>query len=167
MTATRSKEPVDVPGTRKERSRLGGGSSTNVTAARLSWWRSQCAEAFRKSDAERTRVSLRACAANGNSRWDDAIEGDVAAAVGIALRTVWRREHLGISEDAALSAVLACALDGDATAAFLLSAALDRRAVDVESLQKCAAAAHQWDRRVVLNVSGYGTLAPTPTAQIA
>ena len=112
-----------------------------VSTARLSWWRSHCADAFSKGDAERIRVSLRACPMGADPRWEHAVEGNVAAAVGIAIRVVWRCEPLGVSSDAALSALLACALDGDATAVFLLSAALDRRA---KSCPECVSLADSW-----------------------
>jgi len=113
----------------------------NVIGARLRWWRTHAADAFSKIDAESIRAALRACPNGGDSRWARAIAGDAAAAIGIAIRVVWRRESNGISEDAALSAVLACALDRDAAAIFLLSAALDRRA---KRHRECERLADSW-----------------------
>jgi hypothetical protein len=112
-----------------------------INTARLSWWRSHSADAFSKGDAERIRVSLRACPMGADPRWEHAVEGNVAAAVGIAIRVVWRCEPLGVSSDAALSALLACAVEGDATAVFLLSAALDRRA---KTCPECIRLADSW-----------------------
>lgn len=109
--------------------------------ATLDWWRTHAAEVLRKADGERIRMSLRAYQESSDPRWAHAVEGDVAAAVGIAIRVVWRCEPLGVSIDAALSALLACALDGDATAVFLLSAALDRRA---KSCPECVRLADSW-----------------------
>lgn len=141
LSLRRSEETSETSGASRERNRHESGSSANLTGARLCWWRTHSAEAFSKSDAKRIRVSLRACPKSGNSRWHHAIEGEVAAAVGIAIRVIWRRERFGISEDAAMTAVLACALDGDATAIFLLSAALDRRA---KAHPECARLADSW-----------------------
>lgn len=136
MTATSSSPTVLLPNHPEQ-----ADAPPAINTVRLSWWRSHSADAFSKGDAERIRVSLRACPMGADPRWEQAVEGNVAAAVGIAIRVVWRCESLGISSDAALSALLACALDGDATAVFLLSAALDRRA---KAYPECVSLADSW-----------------------
>jgi hypothetical protein len=92
----------------------------------LRWWRTRPAEGFRAADLETLRDALFHATKSTDPLWKAAVHGNAAAAIGFAVRVVWRGERSGISRDAALSAVLACALEGDAAAIFLLSAALRR-----------------------------------------
>jgi hypothetical protein len=105
------------------------------------WWRTRSAGAFDVRDAQRLRIFLRESSKADDLQWNNALHGDSAAAIGVAVRVAWRKEHIGISADAALSAVLACALERNAAATFLLSAALDRRA---KTDPHCASLAGSW-----------------------
>ncbi|MBN8974804.1 MAG: hypothetical protein J0H51_22695 [Rhizobiales bacterium] len=75
--------------------------------------------------------------------WHDAISGDPSAAIAIAVRAM---KHMGIDApgiDTALSAVLACAIDGDMTCPIVLSSALRRRSrID----PNCGSLAQSWLR---------------------
>jgi hypothetical protein len=94
----------------------------------LIWWRTRSAKDYEVRDIQTLRDSLRDISKSKDSQWKRAIRGDADAAIGVAVRLIWRREKVGVSRDAAMSAVLACALEHDPAATFLLSAALDRRA---------------------------------------
>lgn len=59
--------------------------------------------------------------------WNRAVLGDVAVAIGVAVRQLKSRKIAEPEIDLALSAVLACAIEGDAAAAVLISSALRRR----------------------------------------
>jgi hypothetical protein len=59
--------------------------------------------------------------------WSRAILGDAAVAIRVAVEQMKARPITAAEVDLALSAVLACALEGDATSAILISSALRRR----------------------------------------
>jgi hypothetical protein len=61
-------------------------------------------------------------------QWERAVRGDADAAIGVAVRMIWRHEKVGVSSDAAMSSVLACALKHEPAAILLLSEALARDA---------------------------------------
>src|SRR6185312_3536221 len=94
----------------------------------LSWWRTRRAEEFKRTDCAIARGVLTRSAILGEPHWHLAAHGDTAVAIGVALRVQKRSGENLILVDVAMTAVLCCAVEGDATAALLLSATLKRRA---------------------------------------
>lgn len=94
----------------------------------LMWWRIRPAKNFEPRDVQRIRAALRDVSRSVDAQWQRAINGQADAAIGVAVRVLWKREKFGVSNDAAMSSVMACALEGDLAAIFLVGAALDRRA---------------------------------------
>lgn len=120
-------QPKANPAAEHARSRAECRSALKAMSSPLEWWRTRPAGNFNRRDRETLSSLLRSLSQNKAPSWKRAAKGDAAAAIGIAVRVMWRRESIGISCDEALSAVLGCALENDATAIFLLSAALERR----------------------------------------
>jgi hypothetical protein len=112
---------------------LGAVGATDTPSSPEHWWRTRPANSFDKSHSAKLRLSLCGLSDSDDPRWAMAVHGDAAAAIGIAVRVFWRGEPTGISCDAAMSSVLACALEGNAAAIVLLSAALQRRSQADES----------------------------------
>jgi hypothetical protein len=75
----------------------------------------------------RIRKALLATRLPSEPDWDRAILGDVAVAIGIAVRQLASHKITDPEVDLALSAVLACAIEGDPTAPIVISSALRRR----------------------------------------
>lgn len=109
----------------------------------LSWWRSRAAGEFRTMDVVIARSFLSRSAVIGEPSWHLGAAGDAAVAVGVALRTRRRFRKNRVLLDIAMTAVLACAVEGDATAAMLLSEVLRQRAVVDPS---CSALSDSWLR---------------------
>ncbi len=94
----------------------------------LTWWRRRSAKDYSASDIQTLRSSLRKISECEDEQWPRAVKGDGDAAIGVAVRIIWRGQEVGVTRDAAMSAVLACALEHDAAAIVLLAAVLDRDA---------------------------------------
>lgn len=94
----------------------------------LSWWRTRRAQQFRKVDVAIARNFLERSAIIGEPHWHLGAGGDAAVAIGVALRIRRRQGEKLVLVDVAMTAVLCCALDGDVTAAVLLSTILQERA---------------------------------------
>jgi hypothetical protein len=93
----------------------------------LSWWRTRSADEFKKIDVVIARSVLTRSAIIGEPHWHLGAAGDPAVAIGVALRAQ-RRPGSIVALDVAMTAVLCVALEGDLTAALILSAALRCRA---------------------------------------
>lgn len=110
----------------------------------LAWWRTRHPSTLSRAGNDprllRTAVKRKALF---DPDWHDAVNGDPTAAIAIAVRAM---KHLGIDApeiDATLSAVLACAIDGDTTCPIVLSSALRRRSrID----PSCGSLAQSWLR---------------------
>lgn len=93
----------------------------------LQWWRRLPAHAF---TADHVSVLLRAFAGIGmvgEPRWEGAVHGHPAAAVGVALRII--KEHRSPTPvvDLTMSTVLVAAIAGDQAAIMVLTMVIDRR----------------------------------------
>lgn len=93
----------------------------------LSWWRTRSADEFNKIDVAIARAVLTRSAIIGEPHWHLGAAGDPAVAIGVALRVQKRSGEKLILLDVAMTAVLCCAVEGDATAAVLLSGILKQR----------------------------------------
>jgi hypothetical protein len=107
----------------------------------LSWWRTRRADEFKEADVFIARHFLTRSAIIGEPHWFLGAAGDAAVAIGVALRAQRQRGQTLVSLDLAMTAVLSVALEGDATAAFLLSATLKRRSC-IDPL--CGALSDAW-----------------------
>jgi hypothetical protein len=87
-------------------------SAANSHVETLQWWCTRLADAFDKHDVQGVQVAFRTLPKSDNSRWHQAIEGDAAAALGVAIK-VFRLRLVGIYISAAFAAVLGCALADD------------------------------------------------------
>lgn len=73
--------------------------------------------------------------------WIEAATGDADAAIVIGVRLLSRHSISAVEIDLALSATLACAIEGDATTPILISSALRRRA---KLDPACRTLSHLW-----------------------
>jgi hypothetical protein len=92
----------------------------------LQWWRVLPADAFTPVHLATIRRCMSGIGMIGEPRWPDAVNGDAAAAVGIALKTINRRDALGAIIDLHASTLLIPALAGDGAAIAVLIAMIDR-----------------------------------------
>jgi hypothetical protein len=90
-------------------------------------------------EANRVRRALRGLCIYGDPAWNDAVRGDAAAAIGIAIRVAVRQPAIEPIVDLAMAPVLAAAIDGDAAARLFISHMLAKRA-DVDKSAKLLAA---------------------------
>lgn len=89
---------------------------------RLSWWRTIRANSFNAATAIALRRAMANIAIMGEPTWHEAAKGDVAAAVGLALRL-----HPNTSPmiyDLIMTALAACAADDNAAACLVMSQSL-------------------------------------------
>jgi hypothetical protein len=93
----------------------------------LTLWCTCKPEALSLRDVSRLRKTLLGTSIRSEPDWNRAILGDAAVAIGIAVRQLKFHKITAPEVDLALSAVLACALEGNAAAAILISSALRRR----------------------------------------
>lgn len=93
----------------------------------LDLWRTCKPELLSPRDVGRLRKCLLDTTLPSEPDWKRAILGDVAVAIAIAVRQLKFHRITDPEIDLALSAVLACAIEGDAAAAVLVSSALRRR----------------------------------------
>lgn len=98
----------------------------------LHWWRRLSAEAFTTAHLEVIQRAVSGICMLSEPRWPDAVKGDPAAAVGVALRTVKRRGTLGPVIDLVMSAVLRCAVAGDPAAISVLVTMTNRIGAETE-----------------------------------
>jgi hypothetical protein len=107
----------------------------------LSWWRTRPADQFKKTDVHIARHFLMGSAIIGEPHWFLGAAGDAAIAVGVALRAQRRKGNTLVTVDLAMTAVLLTALEGNVTAALLMSAMLKRRS-DVD--RRCTMLSDSW-----------------------
>jgi hypothetical protein len=92
----------------------------------LAWWRTMRAEAFDAPTAVVMREAISTIATIDEPTWRAAANGDAAAATGLALRLHPDRAT-PLAFDLVMTAVAACAAEGDATACLVMSRVLRRR----------------------------------------
>jgi hypothetical protein len=118
MKTTKTKKPA-VGRTRDNQ------SVRNEPTPPLRWWRSIPADAFDTSTARILREAIAAVAIIDEPTWRDAATGQVAAAVGLALRLNPQRTSAALY-DLIMTALLACAAEDDATACLAMAHVLRR-----------------------------------------
>jgi hypothetical protein len=92
----------------------------------LTWWRTMRAEAFDAPTAAVMRETISTIAIIDEPTWRAAANGDAAAATGLALRLHPERAA-PLAFDLVMTALAACAADGNATACLVMSRVLRRR----------------------------------------
>jgi hypothetical protein len=93
----------------------------------LRLWRTREPASFSRKDIAPLRRCLLKATTIAEPEWIDAAAGDVIAAIAVGIKLLNRHVIGAIEIDLALSAVLACAIEGDATSPVLISSALRRR----------------------------------------
>jgi hypothetical protein len=110
----------------------------NEQSSPLALWRSAPAETLTSRDANRVRRALRAFQIFGEPTWNDAIRGDAAAAVGIAIRIAVKSPCIEPIVDLVMGPVLTAAFEGDAAARTFISHMLLKRAATDAAAQSLA-----------------------------
>lgn len=93
----------------------------------LTWWRTKPPSALLCRGVGGIREALIGTEIHGEPDWHRAILGEAAVAIRIAVKQMKERKITATEIDLALSAVLACALEGEPASAILISSALRRR----------------------------------------
>jgi hypothetical protein len=93
----------------------------------LIWWRTRRPSALLCRGIGEIREALLGTEIHEEPDWSRAILGDAAVAIRVAVEQMKGCPISAAEVDLALSAVLACALEGDAASAILVSSALRRR----------------------------------------
>jgi hypothetical protein len=92
----------------------------------LAWWRTMKAEKFDVTTAVVMREAISTIAIIDEPMWRAAANGDAAAAAGLALRLHPDRAT-PLAFDLVMTAVAACAAEGNATACLVMSRVVPRR----------------------------------------
>lgn len=92
----------------------------------LAWWRTMKAETFDAATAVVMREAISTIAIIDEPTWRAAADGNAAAATGLALRLHPDRAT-PLAFDLVMTAVAACAAEGDATACLVMSRVVPRR----------------------------------------
>lgn len=93
----------------------------------LKWWRTRPPRHFVHGEAEIVRRAVKRMIRNNRAEWSVGITDEVTIAIGAAIDRMKIRVIGHPEIDLALSAVLAFAVEGDATSGVLISSALRRR----------------------------------------
>jgi hypothetical protein len=98
---------------------------TAEDAPPIAWWRMLPSGLFHDVECLLMQTTLdRLVAMKEDRKWSEALRGDATAAVGIAISAMPIKETV-LETDVTMTAVLHCALSGDATAALVLAHVLD------------------------------------------
>lgn len=92
----------------------------------LHWWRHLPADAYTGAHLDILHKAISGITILNEPRWPDAVRGDPAAAIGVALRTAKRHSTPTPAVDLVTSAVVLTALAGDPAAALVLTKFIDR-----------------------------------------
>ncbi|WP_315707231.1 MULTISPECIES: hypothetical protein [unclassified Bradyrhizobium] len=91
------------------------------------WWRTREPGSYSCGDLRHLRRTLIRIQTISDKEWSAAIRGYAAASIAVSIRQLNKHVISAIEVDVALSAVLACAIEGDITSPVMLSSALRRR----------------------------------------
>ena len=91
------------------------------------WWRTRKPQSFGGPDVKAIRAALLRMRIPGESDWLWAVTGDPATAIGIAVRQLQAYGMTSPIVDAAVSAVLCVAIEGNRAAPAVVESALRRR----------------------------------------
>lgn len=98
---------------------------TAVDAPPIAWWRMLPSGLFHDDECLLMQTTLESLVVMKEDRkWSEALRGDAVAAVGIAISAMPIKETI-LEIDVTMTAVLLCALSGNATAALVLAHVLD------------------------------------------
>ena len=98
---------------------------TAVDAPPIAWWRMLPSGLFHDDECLLMQTTLESSVVMKEDRkWSEALRGDATAAVGIAIAAMPIKETM-LEIDVTMTAVLHCALSGNATAALVLAHVLD------------------------------------------
>jgi hypothetical protein len=98
----------------------------------LHWWRRLPAEAFTAAHLQTIRKATSGIGIIGEPRWADAVRGDPAAAVGVALSAIKKRRTLAPIVDLTMSTLLIPAIAGDPAAIMVLVKMIERKCLKAE-----------------------------------
>ncbi|MGA2568427.1 MAG: hypothetical protein ABSF41_16555 [Pseudolabrys sp.] len=112
----------------------------------LRWWRRLPAPAFTGVHVAVIRRAIAGITTVDEPYWPDAVKGDPAAAVGVALRAIKRRRIPSPGFDLVMSALLRCAIEGSNNSALVLEYAPGRMTAKDPT---CAAVAASWQAATV------------------
>lgn len=98
----------------------------------LHWWRHLTADAYSAAHLQILRRAISGITFLKEPRWPNAVSGDSAAAIGIALRTAKRHSTPTPTLDLVMSALLLIALPGDPASRLILCAMIDRHSAENE-----------------------------------
>ena len=104
----------------------------------IQWWRQLPADAFTKAHVDVVRSAISGISIIGEPRWANAVRGNPAAAIGIALRTANRRATPGPVVDLVMSAVLLAAMAGDPAAVLVLIKMINREGAEANKSRLAA-----------------------------
>jgi len=104
------------------------GSTGNFDVDPLPWWRTRLPSEFTSEDAATVRVALHSTVLPTEIGWEGAVGGNITSAIRIGVNTLKTCSITDFDVDLSMSALLACAIDGEITAGILISSALRRRA---------------------------------------
>jgi hypothetical protein len=93
----------------------------------LFWWRTRKPQLLLYRGIREIREALLGTEIPGQPDWARAILGEAAVAISVAVEQMKARKITAREVDLALSAVLACALEGDVASPIVISSALRRR----------------------------------------
>lgn len=93
----------------------------------LKWWRTRPPQQFAPGEAHVIRQAVKSKIRKHRAEWSIGITDEVTIAIGAAIERMKVRVIGHAEIDLALSAVLAFAIEGDATSGVLISSALRRR----------------------------------------
>lgn len=99
----------------------------NAPFSPLIWWRTRKPNASLREGVSEIRRTLLRWEIAEEPDWSRAILGDASVAIRIAVEQMKTRKITASEVDLALSAVLACALEGEPASAIVISSALRRR----------------------------------------
>lgn len=145
-------------------------SRTTVRAIDLSvvpplhWWRQLSADAFTSAHVAVLRRSISGITIMNEPRWRDAVRGDSAAAIGIALRTAKRRCAQNPALDLVMSAVLLVALADEPAARCVLTTMINRYSREKGTARRAASwtsSGHDTERAAVAVVECGGSRLPS------
>lgn len=91
------------------------------------WWRTRRPQSFGRHHIQAIRAALLGMRVPRELDWSRAVTGDPATAIGIAVRQMQAYGMTCPLVDAALSAVICCAIEGDSAARAVMESALRRR----------------------------------------
>lgn len=100
--------------------------SEPATRTPIAWWRTMNAERFDARSAKALRETLAAVAILDEPAWPAAVRGDPSAVIGLALRLNPQRST-DIAYDLVMTAVAACAAEGNDAACLVMSHVLPCR----------------------------------------